>query len=141
MATITLSQSAWEFANRVPYVPCVTARSTCQRAKRMPTSHFHVPMSQKTCQRAKGVPIFQTVLLQNATGNFYTLLLYKNFYIILDIIVIHMTCICITYKNCVILHFYTSCRMKVCGIFVFWNFFVLRLKMKIQKDLVSIHYQ
>ena len=68
MATFTLSQSAWEFANRVPYVPCV------------PTSHFHVPMSQKTCQRAKGVPIFQTVLLQNATGNFYTLLLYKNFY-------------------------------------------------------------
>ena len=108
MATFTLSQSTWEFANRAPYVPCVPAWSTCQRVKRVPTSHFYVPMCRKTCQRAKGVPIFQTVNLQNAMGNFYTLLLYKNFYIVLDFIVIHMVCICIVQKDCVILHFYTS---------------------------------
>ena len=78
MVTFILSQSVWEFANRVPYVSCVPAWSTCQRAKRVPNSHFHVPMCQKTYQRAKGVLIFQTVLLQNATGNFYTLSLYKN---------------------------------------------------------------
>ena len=90
MATFTLSQSAWEFANRVPYVPCV------------PTSHFHVPMCQKTCQRAKGVPIFQTVsiiyyYIKISTGYHsytYDMYMYRN-------------------KNCVILRFYTSCRVKV----------------------------
>ena len=38
----------------------------------------------------KGVPIFQTFLLRNAKWNFYTLLLYRKFYILLDIIVIHI---------------------------------------------------
>ena len=33
----------------------------------------------------KTVPTFQTFLLRNAKGNFYTLFLYKKFYIILDI--------------------------------------------------------
>ena len=36
----------------------------------------------------KGVPTSQTLLLRNAKGNFHTLLLYKKFYIILNIIVI-----------------------------------------------------
>ena len=49
------------------------------------------------------MPIFQTFLLQNAKGNFYTLLIYKNFYIILDITVIHMICICIRHK--IVLYF------------------------------------
>ena len=49
----------------------------CQRAKSMgtsPTSHFYLP----------------TLL----TGNFPTLSLYKKFYIILDIIVIHIYMYC-----------------------------------------------
>ena len=36
----------------------------------------------------KGMQIFQTFLLRNDKGNFYTLL-YKKLYIILDIIVLH----------------------------------------------------
>ena len=56
-----------------------------------------------------GVPIFRTFLLRNALGNFYTLLLYQKLYIMLDIIVIHIICI---HKNCIILHFYTSCHIK-----------------------------
>ena len=118
MVTFALSQSVWEFANRVP---CVPAWSTCQRAKLVSTSHFHVPMYQKMCQRAEGVSMLQSVLLQNAKGNFCTLLLYKKFCIILDIVVMHMICICIVRKDCVILHLYTSCRIKVCGIFVFFK--------------------
>ena len=62
-----------------------------------------------TCQRRanfsfwranepKGVLNFQTFLLRNAKGNFYTLLLYKKFYIILDNIVIHI-CIYIVHKQ------------------------------------------
>ena len=125
MVTFALSQSVWEFANRVA---CVPAWSTCQRAKLVPTSHFHVPMYQKTCQRAEGVSMFQSVLLQNAKGNFCTLLLYKKFCIILDIVVIHIICICIVHKNCVILHLYTSCRIKVCGIFVFLKLFCSLVK-------------
>ena len=46
----------------------------------------------------KGWPIFQIFLLRNAKGNFYTLLLYKKFYILL-IVVIHVICICIANKN------------------------------------------
>ena len=56
----------------------------------------------------KSVPIFQTFLLRNvkeiSKGNFYTLLLYKKFYIMLDIILIHIMCICIVYINCIILY-------------------------------------
>ena len=59
-----------------------------------------------------GVPMFQTFFLRNAKGNFYTLLLYKKFYITLDIIVMHIVCICIVHKNCIILHFYNSCHIK-----------------------------
>ena len=68
------------------------------------------------------MPNFQTFLLQNAKGNFYILSLYKKSYIILDIIVIHMICTCmciciwygsyIIHKNCIILNFYNSCRIK-----------------------------
>ena len=85
------------------YVP------TDQRAKRVPTSYFYVSTCERANKRAirranfsawrsnvpifhfdvpKGVPIFQTFLLPNAKGNFCALLLYKKFYIILDIIVI-----------------------------------------------------
>ena len=37
---------------------------------------------------------------------------YKNVYIILDIIVMHMICICIVLENCIIPHFYTSSHIK-----------------------------
>ena len=84
----------------------------CQRAKSVPISCLYVPKCQKTYQHAirranvsiwcanvpnrvpifqrvpKGVPTSQTLLLRNAKGNFHTLLLYKKFYIILNIIVI-----------------------------------------------------
>ena len=92
---------------------------SCQRAKSVPGSHFHVRTCQKTCQRTirranvsiwhanvpKRVPIFQTFLLWNAKGNFYTLLLYKKFYILLDIILIHVMCVCIVHINCIMLYF------------------------------------
>ena len=70
--------------------------------------------------------IFQTFLLRNGKGNPYTLLLYKKLYIILDIIVIHIICICIIDKNCIILHFYTSYHIKenVWGTFHFSFFFL-----------------
>ena len=68
----------------------------------------------------KGMPIFQTFyemltfhdILWNAKGNFYTLLLCKKFYIILDTIVIPIICICIVHKNCILLHFYTLYHIK-----------------------------
>ena len=99
-----------------------------QHTKSVPTSQF----LQKTCQRViacanvsnwranvpNGVPIFQlgvstcqcmpifrTFLLRNPRLNFYTLSLFKDFYIILDIIVIRIIYICI-------LHFHTSSYIK-----------------------------
>ena len=54
-------------------------------------------------------------------------LLCKKFYIILDVIVIHIICRCIVHRNCIILHFYTSCNIKgkcgksfFCFVFVFF---------------------
>ena len=92
----------------------------------LPTYHKAYQFFNLACQRAKQranfstwranvpkrVPIFQTFLLPNAKGNLYTLLLYKKFYIILDIKLISILCICIVHKNCIILHFYTSCHIK-----------------------------
>ena len=86
---------------------CVPASSTCQHACQR-GSRANVPKVCQflifTCQfstwRAnmpKSVPIFNTFLLQNAKGNFYTLLLYKKIYFILNIIVIHIICIYISY--------------------------------------------
>ena len=60
----------------------------------------------------KGVPIFQTFLLRNTKENFDTSVLRKKFYIILGIIVIHIICIYIVHKYCIILHFYTSWHIK-----------------------------
>ena len=101
----------------MPYVPswstCPRAIMsinvpTCQRCANYSTWRANIPMACQFlnlgCQRAKWrgnflfrrgnvlkyVLDFQTFLLRNAKGNFYTLLLYKKFYIILDIIVIDM---------------------------------------------------
>ena len=117
MVTFALSQTVWEFANRVP---CVPAWSTCQRVKLVATSHFHVPMYQKTCQRAEGVSMFQSVLLQNAKGNFCTLLLYKKFSIILDIVVIHMICIYVSYIKIVLYFIYILHVVLTCAEFLFF---------------------
>ena len=95
---------------------------------------FGVPACQCAIRRAnvltwranvpKRVSIFQTFLLQYAKGNFYTLLLYKKLYILLDLIVIHIICISIVHKSCIILHFYTSCHIKEnCVEFFFYYFF------------------
>ena len=92
---------------------------TCQRAKSVPTYHKVYQCFNLACQRAKrranfstwranvpkSVPVFQTFLLRNAKGNFYILLLYKKLYIILDIILIHVMCVCIVHINCIILYF------------------------------------
>ena len=105
----------------MPYVSCVPTWSTCQRANvpNVPNTYqlliftcqcANVPkvcqlfnlacQCQKTCQffilachRAKRRANFSNILLTKcAKGNFHTLLLYKKFYIILAIIVIHMMC-------------------------------------------------
>ena len=51
----------------------------CQRAKR------RANFSTWRVNKPKTVPVFQTFLLRNAKGNFYTLLIHKKFSIILDI--------------------------------------------------------
>ena len=112
---------------------------TCQRCANYSTWRANVPMACQFlnlgCQRAKWrgnflfwrdnvlkyVLDFQTFLLRNAKGNFYTLLLYKKFYVVLDIIVIHMICIRIVHKSCIMLHFYSSCHIKEkCAEFLFF---------------------
>ena len=101
---------------------------------------YGVPMFYLVCQCAKqranfstwcadmtkNVRTFQTFLLRNAKRNFYILLLYKKFYIILYTIVIHIIWICIAHKNCIILHLYTSCHIKEkCLEFLFFIIFFL----------------
>ena len=89
------------------YVP------TCQKQANFSFLHANVTnVSTWHANVPKGMPIFRTFLWWNDKGNFYTLLLCKKFYIVLDIIVIHIICICITYKNCFIPPFYTSCHNK-----------------------------
>ena len=92
---------AWQFAKSVPssHKACQCFNLAYQHAKRRVnflTWRANVP---------KSVPIFQTSLLRNAKENFYTLLLYKEFCIIFDIILIHILCVCIVHINCIILYF------------------------------------
>ena len=79
---------------------------TCQRAIR------RAIVSTRRCNVPKGVPIFQILLSQNAKGVFYNLFLHKKFYFILDIIVIHIICLCILHKNCIMFHHYTSSHIE-----------------------------
>ena len=89
------------------YVPtCLCARVVYANVPKRANFSFlranvpmNVPTYYKACQfftlscqfltwrtnMPKTVPTFQTFLLRNAKGNFYTLFLYKKFYIILDI--------------------------------------------------------
>ena len=78
----------------------------------------------------KADQIFQTFHLRNTKRNFYALLLYKKFYITLDIIVMHIKYIYIYIyidrKSCIILRSYTSCHIKEkCLLFSFFPFFPL----------------
>ena len=125
------SSSYLSLLNRVSCLPA------CQRAKSVLNSYFYVPKCCTachcfilTCQSAKwranfstwranvtkAVPFFKhfcyQVQMQFSKKNFYTLLFYKKFYILLDIIVTHIICICIVNKSCVILYLYTSCHIK-----------------------------
>ena len=86
---------------------CQVLIFTCKRAKNVSTCHKACQCFNLACQHdkrranfstwhanvPKSVPIFQTFLSRNAKGNFYTLLLYKNFYNILDII----SCVYVSY--------------------------------------------
>ena len=101
MVTFILYKICNSLLNHIPYMPCV-----------------HVPTCQSVNNHVKGVLNFQTFFLQNARGNFYTIIFYEKFCIILDIIVIHMIGICIVHENCIILHFYTLCILKK----NVWNF-------------------
>ena len=129
-----------EFAKSRAMRACVPTWSTCQRAcvptcqKRADFPFLRANMSacHTACQYVltwsanvpNGVLIFQlgvltyekacnfsNISLWNAKRNLYTLL-YKKFYILLDIIVINIICICIVNKTCIMLHFYTSCYIK-----------------------------
>ena len=54
MVIYTLSQSVWEFAkSRVIQIMCdsVVYVLTCKRTKRVPASHFYVPINLPICQR------------------------------------------------------------------------------------------
>ena len=115
---------------------CVSTCFTCQRTKRVPTSHFYVPTFQWMCQGAKPHASFLNISLTKWQGKFlYLKLLYKKLYLIS---VIHI-CICILHRNCIILHFYNSCHIKEkCGIF--FSFCSL-VRNENTKRLVSIRYK
>ena len=107
-------------------------------ARHRANKHANEPCASVLTQRANvrnGVTIFQTFLLRNAKGNFYTLSLFKKLYILLDIIVIHIICICIINKNCITFHFYTSCHIEEKCVeflfFIIFFFFNLQLEVKI----------
>ena len=116
---------------------CGSSWFTCQHARSVLTFHFYVPTCHNPCTMFQvGVPRCQTAyqfwtwrvnLPEGVFKTFlFTLLLYKKFYYIRDITVMHIICICIVHKNCIILHFYTSFHIKEkCGIFLFYYFFSL----------------
>ena len=118
MGTIFVNGLTTSLLNRVPCVPACQRGlranvPTCQRTKSVPTSHVlraNMPVNVTSCHTAsqyfnlacqltKRRADFSNIPLRNAKGNFYTLLLYKKFYIILDIIVIQIICIFIVDKN------------------------------------------
>ena len=93
------------------------------------TCHTMCKCFNLTCQHAKSHRNFQIVLLRNAKGNFYTLLLHKKFYNLFNIIILHIVCTCIVNKNCVILPFSAFYQIKekcmeflFLMIFIFFNF-------------------
>ena len=86
------------------------------------------PTCQKACQFFKH---------SSCEGKFYTLLLYKRFYIILDIIVIHVICVCIVYENCIIFHLYTSCHIKEECVEFFYFYYLLRFCFLLRNESIK----
>ena len=77
------------------------------------------------CQRAKSPANFSNIPTTKCYVKFLYFIIIWNFYVILDIIVIQMICICIAHKNCIILHFYTSYHIKEkCVEFLFCETFL-----------------
>ena len=72
----------------------------------------------------KTVPIFQTILLRNAKGNFCNLFLYKKFYIVLDIILILHIKIVLYFIS--VLHAILKKSM--------WNFFFLKVFLSLVRN-------
>ena len=85
------------------------AWSTCPRAT------WHANFSFWHADLPKGMPNFQTYLLQNAKGNFYTLLLYKKFYVKLNLIVYYVLFIKI------VLYFISILNVILKKSFGFWK--------------------
>ena len=81
-------------------------------------------------QNTKGNLYFQTFLIRNAKGNFYNLLLCKQFYLTFDMAVVHI-CICIIYK--IVLYFISTLHDILKK-----SLFCSLVKMKIRKNVVSI---
>ena len=89
----------------VVYVPTCQKRCqllifTCQRANKranvlinVPTHHTACQCFKLACQRVKRRATFSNILLTKCYGKFLYFIIKKNFYIILDIIVIHIMCI------------------------------------------------
>ena len=105
---------------------CQLLNSKCQRAnkhaiRRASFSTWRIKVPNGV---PKDVPIFRTLLLRNAKGNFYTLLLYKKFYIRLWYHSYTNHMYIIVRKSCIILHFCASMSYwwKVCGFFLFFFF-------------------
>ena len=125
------SVSTWSTYQRAGVLAWFTCQrayvSTCQKRDKFSYLRVNVP---------KGLPICQTFLLRNVKGNFY-ILLYEKFYILLDIIVINITCTCIVNKICVMLYFYTSCHIKEKCVefffFIIFVFFALQSEIKIKR--------
>ena len=103
------------------YTACECFNSACKRA------NGRVSFSTWRANVPKGMPVFQTFLSRDAKGNFYTLSLYKKLQILIDVIVMNIICIYIVNKNCIIVHFVTSCHIKekCLDFFFFFNYFFL----------------
>ena len=96
---------------RVIYVPMCLHANFSFLCVNVP---INLPMCQTACQ-------CQTFLLRNAERNFYALLLYKKFLIILDTIVMQIIYICAVHKNCIML---TSILPVVSKSVEFFSFFL-----------------
>ena len=88
---------------------------------------FGVPTSQKECQFFKHSfykMLREISILYIFLYFLYYTLLYKKFYILLDVLVTHIICICIVHKNCIKLHFYTSRHIKENSVELFFFSFL-----------------
>ena len=86
---------------------------TCQCVEKCANGPYGALMFQLGAQLCWKPCHFSNFSLTKCEGKFvYFIILYKKFYILLDSIIIHIICIYIVHKNCMILHFYTSFYIK-----------------------------